>query len=209
MSRPKRYIISNGVRTNSNDLQSWHFRAARWVDDNTDAKGDTYHYAAPGSLAWHLRKRHVERLGQCLYDTSLVGRRDVVFVGHSWSTDLFARAMERYPVLRVHSAHLIGGAAQESFKTNGLNAALRAGRLGRVAVYFNPGDPVLLGHRWWKYLGYGKLGLNGPTDVAADVAHLVTAVKCPGVGHSGYFAGDQFARTMRMVTADPDAQGVT
>jgi pimeloyl-ACP methyl ester carboxylesterase len=127
----------------------------------------------------------------------------VVVTAHSWGTDLFARAMEKYPGLRVHSAHLIGGAAQESFKTNKLNDALREGRLGYVVVYFNPGDPVLLRHRYWKYLGYGKLGLKGPTDVDPLVADRVKLEPCPGVGHSGYFAGENFVRTMQMVTADP------
>lgn len=206
MSKPRKFIFANGVRSNSNDLEAWLFRAERWVEDHTAHKADTYHYAVRGLFAWRHRAAHVKRLGLCLAAASLEGKRDVVFTGHSWGTDLFARAMAEFPTLAVHSAHLIGGAAQESFKTNGLNEALRQGRVGRVAVYFNPGDPVLQRHRYWKYLGYGKLGLKGPTDVEPDVDHLVERVPCPGVGHSGYFAGDRFERTMRMVTApDPVA----
>ncbi len=201
MPRHRKYIFINGVRTDSNNLQGWHFRAARWVDDNTDYKADTYHYTVPGSFAWLKRARLVDELVECIDKTGQGGLRDVVLVGHSFGTDLICRALAKSPETVAHSLHLIGGAAQDSFKTNGLNQSLKEGQIGSVTVYFNPGDPVLGGWRFWKYLGYGKLGLNGATDIDPAIKHRVECIECPGVGHSGYFdPGPSFNTTMQYIT---------
>jgi pimeloyl-ACP methyl ester carboxylesterase len=114
-----------------------------------------------------------------------------ILVGHSNGCDVIARALSA-ATKPVHSAHLFAAATSPDLEHNGLAAALRTGRLGRLYLYCSESDGVLRGPaRWSRWLtlgllGYGDLGAVGPDTPAEDIAHRVVTCWAPGTTHSGW-----------------------
>jgi hypothetical protein len=174
------YILVNGILTDPGAHDAWTDAGVTWL---------------------HTRAPATEASG-------------VVLVGHSNGAEVICRALReveigtrgssslqgRHPVAEVH---LIAPACEADFDRNGLNAALEYGRVGAVHVYMSGQDRALRLARWsrrlfgWLGLGYGDLGLRGPVNAAGRVfAHREATF-----GHSTWFAGAEFERTMQRILA--------
>jgi hypothetical protein len=125
--------------------------------------------------------------------------------GHSNGADVILTMLRDYhgwpPITHLH---LICAATNADFEKNGLNRWLRAGRIERVSVYVAGKDLALrLAHSFTgKLLGYGTLGLHGPTNVAEDVRERVNCVWSGpwlNYGHSGCWEAGNLPRTMRAI----------
>lgn len=195
------FMFLNGIRTESNDLSSWHFRACDWVENEFGGQASTYHYEVKATTKWILQGRHVDRLADRIRRFSRPGRK-LILTGHSNGGDLLRLAFQKHPDLRCHTINMIGSAAPARFDKNGLNDALRQDRVGYVNVWYDEADPALrVASAIGWLMGYGDLGREGPKEVAKLVRERVGLIHCPGWGHSGYFdePSGRFEATMSSI----------
>lgn len=208
------YLLVNGIRSNSNDLQGWQFRGERWIDNNTPDghKASTYHYGVAAITRWIYQKRHIKRLSDIIKSAAMP-ERDVVLVGHSNGAALICGALKECPELKVRSIHLFAGAEHADCDKNGLNKAAEAGQVGSVHLYGSKNDDVL--KRWaslttklfgWAGLGYGQIGRTGPVNPGPALVKILKTDWRNDFGHSTWWNAEHFVESMRMITApDPVA----
>jgi hypothetical protein len=102
---------------------------------------------------------------------------------------LLIRALARSKV-HVNRLFLVAAAAEADFAVNGLNRLLRGRQVDQVVLWCSSRDRALtLAKRSAWFMGplaYGHMGLEGPSNIAADVAGRVQVdwFKCD---HSQYF----------------------
>lgn len=197
------YVFVNGVLSDPAAID-WTDRAVAWVHGHTLDHADKYEY-----WTWALTRRltqgkHAQALAQLVNLHS--EPNDLVLVGHSNGCDLLLRALP-WIRERVHVLHLLSAAAEPDFDTNGLNDLLRRNRVQWVVVW-RAGQDQALRLAWWSRLltlglaGYGGLGIDGPRNVARELAYAVLPLDEPCYGHSDWFAeGPAFERTMERITA--------
>lgn len=199
------WIAVNGIRTIPGDEKDWNLRFGVWIDqnapDDTRCHAVQYFCTAIGR-ALGQRKR-------CLKVMNLLGVYqgwNINIVSHSngCAVALEGLALAGWP--RVNEIHLISGACEKDFNKNGLNTALINGRVGKVVVYVSGKDKALkfAAQPLAKLLGYGVLGLKGPTNVNPVLGPGRVSVINDGpwlnYGHSGCWEESQFNDTCEMIT---------
>jgi pimeloyl-ACP methyl ester carboxylesterase len=198
-------LFLNGILTRPGNQFAWTDRAERWMADHTSHEYDAIEYFHTPLLGPILGDGRVYREAIKL----LEGYRDsakragkpfrVHLVAHSHGCEIACR-IARDNGIRITSASLIAAAIPASFERNGLNNAIKRGGLGRVGVHVSKGDAVL---KWLPpmTLGllYGRLGYEGPDRVDRTVKDRLHVTVRTDLGHSEWFAPEQFGRTMLSV----------
>ena len=103
------YLFINGINTNIGNLWGWQYRAARYVQQNSNHDADTYSYHVRTLTRWIEQDKHV-RLAKDLFVGwgNFQGKR--VLVGHSNGCEIIRRMLVDYPDLAVDEVHLIAPA---------------------------------------------------------------------------------------------------
>ena len=200
------FIFVHGILSNPADSKVWDHRAASWVNRETPWKGDNLPYRCGVIGRAFGQDRRIEHLAGLL--TYYAGWQ-VVLSGHSNGCDVAVNALRESRAV-VSELHLFNAATPPDWQANGMNDVMRAGRLGKVACYCAGQDMALAivhdnpAARW---LGYGTLGLSGPTNVAAAVAGRVQTVKddpWDGFGHSTCWSEANFETSMNLVVGQQE-----
>jgi pimeloyl-ACP methyl ester carboxylesterase len=198
----KQFVFANGILNCPGSSRGWTDLAVQWVNARTEHRADRFEYFSPILCRRLFLNRWTRDFAEVL---SAYAGQELVLVGHSNGCELICRAL-RISGVTVSHLHLISGACAADCYTNGLNAALRSGRVGEVTAYVAEKDlPMkiarvsqnLIG---WLGLGYGTLGLNGPTKIDPAVQERVTVVREPNFGHSTWFEPQHFDDLMMTVT---------
>lgn len=203
--RPRVYILVNGIMNWPGDWKDWNVKACPLVNalaavNKWNMVADRLEYfCGPIGRAFGQRRR-ARKLKRMV--EAYRGTHDLVLVGHSNGCDLVLDALKMMGWPRVEELHLFSGACQADFRKNGLNDAIVDGRVGHVSVYVAGKDVWLrLAHtlvgRW---LGYGTLGLSGPTDMSAAAQVKVELFTEPSFGHSTWWRGKQLTASVGLFT---------
>ena len=208
----RHFLFTNGIRQKVNEFRSWHLEAERWIENNRgdrDWSADTFSYHVKATTRWLYHPDLVEECGSILSAHHTARPQDeLIGVGHSWGTGVLADVL-RDGWVRFDELHLIASALTSDMEKNGLAPALREGRVGQVHLYCSPDDEALkLGRlsKLWSWLapnrlGYGQLGLTGPTNADRATSPGTLHVHWRhGFKHSDWFAVENFGWLMRMVT---------
>lgn len=203
------FIFVNGILANPGAHDGWTDRAVTWVHLHTHHRAEKFEYHAR-ALTRRLRQGfHAAALRALVRSYR---DRIVHLVGHSNGCDIILRAIAAPGLPRIASLHLIAGACEADFRINGLNDALLDAKVGQVYAYVAGHDSAM---KWarvsrllfgWAGLGYGTLGLTGPLNVDSALqdearSHpAVVLVRENSYGHSSWFDGANFERTLRRVT---------
>lgn len=197
-------IVVNGILTAPGDARAWTDRAVTWLhcDAAVAVQAEKFEYYATALTRRLRQQRHARELAHLI---ELYKGREVHLVGHSNGCDIILRALALTRD-RIASVHLIAGACEEDFEKNGLNALLYTRQIGAVHAYTSPDDRVLAYAArpsralfGWMGLGYGLLGLVGPTKITPPVRHLVSRWDRPGYGHSTWFSPENFDATLNLI----------
>lgn len=103
---------------------------------------------------------------------------------------------------KIESVHMVCGACDADFSSNGLNSALLSGKIVKVYVYNACNDMAM---KWENFL-FGKLlfgiktaplGLIGPQRVGCLPNEKLQVIWWPRFGHSTCWDSDHFESTMR------------
>jgi pimeloyl-ACP methyl ester carboxylesterase len=196
------YVFINGILNFPGASDNWTDRGVTWVQTKTEHRAEKFEY-----LCFVVSRRlSLDRWAKNL--SALVAHyagRDIALVAHSNGCELVCRMLQISGV-HIRRVHLISGACSPDFYKNGLNEALRENRVGEVVVHVAEKDlPMRIANvsRYligWLGLGYGTLGLNGPTNIDPAVQERVTVVREPNFGHSTWFEPQHFDDLMMTVT---------
>ena len=197
------YIFVPGIL--SRRKRTWALSAVDWVHQHTPHKSAAMVYFS-GALTRRLgQHRRVRQLLKKI-DRYLLKNYRVHLVGHSNGCDIIRRALIEMGPVQLGGVHFIAAATPKDFDQNGLNDALETVGVDCLKLYLDSKDTPL----WWGWLtrrglgwaglGYGSLGRNGPRNVSDHVFHRLTIIDRDGIGHSGWFGGDNFAETLKSIT---------
>lgn len=203
MAARDQFLFINGILTSPGAANEWTDRAVQWFNMNAPdgVVADKFEYYSPALLRRFFQRGHIDNLAEVIAN---YGGARLHLVGHSNGCELIAQAL-RYTSAPIASVHLIAGAVDRDFNTNGLSLRLLRGQVKRVVCYCSHGDNVL------KYfarpsqifgflgLGYGDLGLRGPTGVQATAGCTVETYWRETYGHSDWFANEHFGETMNRI----------
>lgn len=196
------FLFVNGILTSPGNARAWTDRAVQWMNvrpaPGQEVVSDKFEYFSPALLRRLFQGRHARELAYTL--SQYQGAR-LHLVGHSNGCDLIARAIARTQ-LHVSTVHLIAAAIDRDFRKNGFGPLLASGQVGACFCFCSLADTVLT--RWARasrlatfgLLGYGDLGAYGAAEPwPRRVHHVVRS----GLGHSDWFAGGEFDRTLQSV----------
>jgi pimeloyl-ACP methyl ester carboxylesterase len=194
------FIFVNGILTNPGNSRAWTDRAVQYFNNRaaTGVVSDKFEYYSPALLRHIFQRGHAIDLAETIAEYP--GAR-LHLVGHSNGCDLIARAV-RMTSAKITSLHFISAALERDFHKNGLGERIARGQIGHVFCLCSRGDKVLtylarasriatLG-----LLGYGDLGCRG---AASPVLPQVWHTWRNSLGHSDWFAGENFERTMETI----------
>jgi predicted alpha/beta hydrolase family esterase len=199
----KTFIFVNGILNCPGSSNGWTDRAVTWIHTHTEHRAEKFEYFSPVIFRRWFLKDWTNDLAELV---AKYAGKPLVLVGHSNGCELICRTV-KISGAQIRGLHLISGACAADFYTNGLNAALKANRVGKVVAYVAEKDlPMkiarvsqnLIG---WLGLGYGTLGLNGPLRTAIEVENRVMPVRQPDFGHSTWFLDENFDDLMKTITA--------
>ncbi len=196
---PRVHIFVNGILTFPGSSRNWTGRAVTWTHLNTEARAEKVEYFC-GPIGRALGQR--ERAEKFAATLQHYQGWQAIAVGHSNGADVILDGLRLAAWPRLEELHLVCGACEADFNTNGLNLALLNDRIGKVFVYIGDRDQALrLAHTLpAQLLGYGVLGLHGPRNVRANVRDRVGELHWPDYGHSDCWHDDHFAQTMKHFT---------
>lgn len=199
----KAWFLINGILTFPGSSKNWTGRGVTWLNTRTEAKAEKIEYLC-GPIGRALGQ--MDRAYKLWHTLSYYDGDDNYVVGHSNGADVIISMLRDFPLCpKIRELHLVCGASESDFNRNGLNRLLGTGKIGRVIVYVAKKDEALrLAHTWLGHiLGYGTLGLDGPTSVLPSVESSVKTIEWPDYGHSDCWHDDNFEATMRQITATP------
>lgn len=196
------YIFVNGILTNPEDVGAWTDYAVEWINKNTEGKADKMEYRSGVLTRRWFQNERVQNLQKIC--KRYLGDK-IILVGHSNGCDIIERMIRKGLTGKIQEIHLIAAASEHDFIKNGYNTALKAERVGKIFVYTSPIDEALRKARWskklfgWLGLGYGYLGLIGPSRVDAKVKDSVVIYN-EQMSHSQWFSKKFFEKTMQTIT---------
>lgn len=176
--------ISNGILSAPQfDPDHWDDWLASRIEDQTPAKAEVLAYFCDAVFKQAKQKERIEMV-VTEARKSIASGRQVILVGHSNGAAIDCGVLQHPAKLTIQQVHLFSGACEEDCTKNGINAAIRSGRLKQAFCYCSKKDDVLSKYDSWllnhvyRALGYGFMGYagtrNGVVGVNAiwrDVAH--------------------------------------
>lgn len=174
-----------------------------WIDIHTPDKAMPCEYFCTALLRAFFNRQRAQKLADQM--RSMNGGHLHNIIAHSNGADVVCDSLRWHSLPAINHIHLICGACEADFNKNGLNRQLSSGNVGRVVVYVAGRDRALaLAHSWLGHvLGYGTLGLKGPTNILPSVADKVSVRSLEPwciYGHSDCWSDDNFLRTMQELT---------
>lgn len=197
----KVYICGNGILTNPGDAKDWNRRAAIWIEEHAKpARAQPYLYFQDIIFRRLFQQKRVDEL-IAIVKSFEEDEFDIYLVGHSNFCDIICRLLQKWDGM-ISEVHLIAGACEANCEKNGINAALKQGRLAKAFIYVSADDSALKSAKLsetilgWAGLGYGSMGLTGPVNRAIRTR----VIRRDSYDHSTWFDDDHFDETMRLIT---------
>jgi pimeloyl-ACP methyl ester carboxylesterase len=180
----------------------WTDRAVVWVHENELGEADKYEYRSMILTRRLGRGRRVRELAELI--NAYTKAHELSLVGHSNGCDLLVRALPRISQ-KVRHLHLFSPACEADLRASGLETLLLTGRLTELHCWIGGEDKAMIAARWSKWLtfgllGYGTMGLTGPTNVGLAVLPYVHVCCEPTFGHSTWFDARHFDGSMCRIT---------
>ena len=202
MTKQTIIVFVNGILVIPGQVVGWTERACEWVNSKTEFKADRYEYFADALFHAIKEPKRVEDLFSVMdkYITM-----QPVLVGHSNGCDIICKLLKNNDVA-VKSIHLIAGACERDFDKNGLNDAVKLGKVDSINIYGSNFDKALIKAKstgWFMRLfgaAYGTLGLEGPVNMSQGSAAITKTIWKDGYDHSTWFWPENFDTTMRGIT---------
>lgn len=194
------YIFENGIDTVPGDATGWQARAVRFFAIKFGAFGVAVEYFS-GPLLSRIfgQNARAHELAAVIKEFLDAGWQ-VVLVGHSNGADVIRDALKRLDWPAIEAIHLFSPAIPADMKDNGLDAPLAAGKIGRLRIYIGGQDEVLKFGGLFGWLGYGKLGLDGPNNMSPLATQRVDIKRQPTWGHSSWWEpGANFVWSMKQI----------
>jgi len=200
------YILLPGIKTQTDDNNNWAPAMASAINITHDcAKADEFRYHASAIFhRWGMQER-VGYVIDLAYRYWSAGYKPIL-VAHSDGCEIVRQVIIAGPSI-IRAAHLIAGACEADFAKNGLNDALRIGKVAEIYCYVSKGDKVIDGVarnsvRFFSWLGiaYGTLGFDGPENVAPDQAGKVHLIERRSLKHGDWFVGAHWQTTFNSIT---------
>ena len=206
---PTIFLFERGINGWASIIGAWNNwpnQAIVWTHTKTSAKAQTLSYFTGPFTAGLTRHRRAQAFSK-LMRAYTVQNWNVHLVCHSEGTATGLEAMRLAGWPKIETVHLICGACDSNFERNGLNYALRTGKIGKVFCYRADDDGAMkledtvLGLAMfgisWNDL---PLGLSGPVNVGAGLMGVkVLEHHWPDYGHSTCFEPSHFIDTMELV----------
>lgn len=198
------YIYINGIMCRPGNSRGWTDKATTWTIRNTSNCAEKFEYFSD------IIRRSIWQnwwASELAFLISGYRDRDVILVGHSNGCDLIVRALHKLKGSgqNIKAIHMFSPACEASLQVNGLNWFLANGRVEEVTTYIAGWDRAM----WWAWfsrvlrpisMGYGLMGLHGPTDISPEAFNKVRIVREEAFGHSDWFADWSFVKTMELIT---------
>jgi pimeloyl-ACP methyl ester carboxylesterase len=211
-NQPTIWIFERGIDGLASiwgDWKNWPNQAMVWMNQMAAEHGldwwsQTLTYFAGPLTAGASREHRAAQFSRLIRAYS-VPNWQIVLVGHSEGTATILRALKLAGWPAVQSLHLLCGACSSNFEDNGLNWAIKNGRVNNVHCYIAGKDTALelentlLGKMaLFLDLKDSPLGLDGPTNVAFGMMGTKVFIdRWPGYGHSDCWNdGNNFESTM-------------
>lgn len=194
------YIYVNGILTMPGDSKNWNRRAVTWTHINTPYKAESCEYFTDVLLRSALQGQRARKLARMieLYDAA---GWEIILVGHSNGADVILDALQLHDHGIFPQVILVSAACSADFAKNGLNHLLEEGRIGEVRLWCDGHDLALLPAETeiGRLFGFGALGRTGPNNIS-DEARSKVWVRWAPLGHSGWWADNEFDNTMKQLT---------
>lgn len=189
------YIYVPGILTFPGSSKNWDGRAVTRTHTVTDYRAEKVEFFVGVISRAFGQKDRADKLRRTL--DYYFGWK-IILVGHSNGADVITLCLKSFACPIISQVHLVCGACNADFEKNGLNQELRSNKVEGVTVYCAMKDRALsLAHTLpGKLLGYGTLGLAGPTNVDIGVTSRVRVIQWPNFGHSDCWHDDEFDLTM-------------
>lgn len=211
MTTPWASWVTNGILNWPADKASF----TDLLDRGLRARGENcrkYEWFGTALSAPWGKHRRGQALAQLLVDTWYKGERRRL-IAHSYGAVVAQLAATRYlpPSHELDEVHLFAAASDEDLERAGWNAALRRGQVKRLVFYCSRRDGALaLAQRSWqnRVLRAGRIvlgsdyrwaGLEGPCNIAPDVADRVSVRSKNEYDHSAWVAADNLELTLDMI----------
>jgi pimeloyl-ACP methyl ester carboxylesterase len=203
----KTYLLVPGINTFASSWNDWPNRAGAWINQNTPFKSQPMLYSA-GAVGSRFRHSALADTLADMLATYTKAGVPVEIIAHSNGTRvaLEALATANWPV--VEAIHLVCGAVDGNFTTNGLGEALKYAKIGAVHTYMAKLDRAmkledLIVGRWLFGIRTKDkpLGLAGPQGYDQQMynAGRITEHWWPDYGHSDCWHPENFESTMRLL----------
>ena len=194
------YGLTNGILNWPGSSKNWNGRGVTWLHNHdTECQAEKIEYfCGIVGRAFGQNDRVLK-----LYRTfTFYKSRRIIQIAHSNGCAVLLDALREhddFPL--VDTIHLVCAASDGDFEKNGLNKLLTDGRVGNVFVYMAAKDEALRGADTiiGSILGYGHLGLDGPSNISAAVSSrikVINAAPWDNYGHSDCWHDDNFDNTM-------------
>lgn len=207
--RKRIYIFVNGILTVPGSASNWNRRAVTWTHLHTEHRAESLEYLSTVLMRPFFQRRRARKLANKIRFYA-AARWEIVLAGHSNGCDVIVdalRMIDSHPRhTPIRGVHLIAAACDRDFEANGLNAAIRNERITHnVRVYVGGKDIALRLASTipgW-LLGYGTLGLCGPSELDYDASKKVITHVEPTFRHGTWFGEKHFEQTLRLITDQP------
>ena len=197
--RRQSFLFINGILSNPEDVSTWTDNAETWIERETRYTAEKYEYRA-GALTRRIYQG--KRVENVITIGKRIGSQNLILVGHSNGCQIIEEVVQKNK-LQIKELHLIAGASGHDFEKNGYNKALMTGRIEKIFVYASPKDEALQKAKatsllQWFGLGYGYLGLVGPSRVNESVKDKVVTI-WKNFNHGDWFTKKNFENTMKKI----------
>jgi hypothetical protein len=198
----------DGLASIFGEWRNWPNQAIAHVHNNSDFRAQTLTYFTGPFFAGFTRAFRADNYRKLI--RSYCGW-NIKIVAHSEGTATVLQAIKGMGLPVISELHLLNGACDSNFETNGLNDALYMRRVGKVFCYRAGKDMAmkientLLGKFFFQMKESDKpLGLVGPQKVRSSVSEFWAEVIWPEYGHSTCWDRNHFKKTMAyFVTHEP------
>ena len=207
---PTIIFYEHGINSVPSSWRDWVNRAIAFTHLNTPHKAQTL-FPSPTALTVFCRESERSKAFGKMLRWYSVNDWNIIIVGHSNGTRVTLEGMRLAGYPRIQALHLVCGACDANFETNGVNAALRKTSLQKVFVYAGGKDwamkieNTLVGRTLFditKPLGLRKdkqtianRDFYFARNVSLTHAEQVAELEWPDYGHSDCWLQKNFDKT--------------
>lgn len=212
LPKPTVIFFEHGINSVPSSWRDWVNRAIAHTHLNTPYKAQTLAYFTTALTVFWREEERSKAFGKMIRWYS-VNDWDIIIVGHSNGTRVVLEGMSLAGFPKIKAVHLVCGACNANFETNGINTALRKGSLEKVFVYAGGKDMAmkientLMGRMLFdvtKPLGLKKecqtIANNNfyfARNVSLTHAEQVSELEWSEYGHSTCWLPNHFEQTMK------------